>query len=247
MEREIMFCKKCGKNINEGDRFCSYCGEKSDTYVVAQQINRHEKKSKKITIKLGLFMIVSIIVIGFLVVLSGDGPDKRDIIEKLLKFTDMESDDSSYTFIYNDLIVDGKTKGCVLKYTTENEFIRFIEDTVVDCFTDIFGPSCLERSEFSYDLDENEIRIYFDVYIDEGHLSIINYNIDKDKFTLMIDGKRYEASDDFVKLIESYNLIQIMVNDIEVFKECLEDNGLYFDDIMDLKYYQIESYIEKNE
>ena len=125
-----------------------------------------------------------------------------------------------------------------------NEFIRITENTVVSCFTARFGRNCLKRPGFGYDLDENEIRIYFDVEIDEGNLSIINYSINEDEFTLMVDGEKFGASDELIRFMNSYDIPQILVDDIERIKEELANNGVSFDEITTLKYQSIAEYVE---
>ncbi len=39
-----MFCKKCGKEIKEGVRFCPYCGAESG---VSNEMKATEKKEKR--------------------------------------------------------------------------------------------------------------------------------------------------------------------------------------------------------
>ncbi len=242
-----MFCSKCGKELNDGSKFCPYCGSSLQTDAINQQINGYAKSPpKKPIAKFVLFLIIPFIVIILLIFTfgeSGEEWDKEGTIDRLSEFTDVESEEERYTFTCNDTVVGDPLKDWVLTYTPENEFIRVTEDKVVSCFSYRFGYGCLRNPGFSYDLDENEIRIYFDVEIDEGDLSIINYNIDNDEFTIMIDGEKYESSDELIRFMDSYDIPQILIEDIKRIKEELADNGISFDEITALKYQDIVEYI----
>ena len=240
-----MICNKCGKNLSEGSKFCPFCGAELQNDRIERQMNGVARApSRKPIPKFILFMLFPIIVIVILAITPEEERDKSETIEKLLRFTDMGSREDTYTFTYRDTIVGDSLKDWRLIYVPENEFVRVTEDTIISCFTAQFGRDCLKRPGFSYDLDENEIRIYFNVEIEEGDLSIINYSIDEDEFTLMIDGEKYGASDELIRFMNSYDIPQTLVDDIERFKEGLADKGISFDEISDLKYQDIVEYIE---
>lgn len=110
---------------------------------------------------------------------------------------------------------------------------------------DAFGYGCFSENSvssagFSYDIDENEARIYFDVEISDGHLTIASYNFDKKEYTVNIDGNRYETTDDFNAFVQTYNLVESMQADIDAFKEVLNKHGLSLDDLLRVKYKTID-------
>ena len=243
-EREAMICRNCGRILNDDSRFCPICGTDLQTQAVERAGNGHGMKKRKHIPRSGISIVVLIVAVIFVILISGGSTDKGETIERLLGSTDATNAGDSFIFTYGDTVVGDPLKGWELTYTSENEFVRFSEDTVASCFVYWFGADCLKRPGFSYDLDENAARVYFDVEIDEGDLSIINYDIDSDEFTLMIDGERYEASDELIRFMDSYDIPQIFVDDIKSFKEDLSDNGISFDGITDLRYEDISKYIE---
>ena len=54
-----MFCSKCGKEIKDEDKFCTYCGQK---------VEENTKKEKKPSSNRKKLMIIAIIVIAILIV-----------------------------------------------------------------------------------------------------------------------------------------------------------------------------------
>lgn len=174
--------------------------------------------------------------------------DKGEAIDKLLKFTNMEEQDDKYSF-HNDGTANHSFEKWCICYTTENEFVTFKEDAVIECFTYIWGNDCFpsestNKGGFGYDLDENAIRVYFDIELSGKTLSIINYSIEDEELTVMVDGERYFASDELEKYIEEYGIIDIMLKDIENFKQDLEDIELSYKQVASLKYEDIVDYIE---
>ena len=168
---------------------------------------------------------------------SGSSFDSKAVIEKLQQFMSVQKDGDKYVFD------DGA--GCTIEYTDVNEALVFYEPAVYDCFSAAFGLEDIGNDgEFAYDLDEGEVRMYFDnVELEDGDLSIISYNLDKNEFTVNMNGKRYYASDELVDYINEYGLVDIMQIDIAAFKEDLKTNGLTFGDIANLKYNAIQKYI----
>lgn len=168
---------------------------------------------------------------------SGSSFDSKAVIEKLQQFMSVQKDGDKYIFD------DGA--GCTIGYTDVNEFLEFYEPAVYDCFSAAFGLDDIGNDgEFAYDLDEGEMLMYFDsVELEDGDLSIICYNLDKDEFTVNMNGKRYYASDELVDCINEYGLVDIMQMDIDAFKEELKTNGLTFGDIANLKYNAIQKYM----
>lgn len=163
--------------------------------------------------------------------------DSKAVIEKLQQFMSVQKDGDKYVFD------DGA--GCTIEYTDVNEALVFYEPAVYDCFSGAFGLDDIGNDgEFAYDLDEGEMLMYFsNVEVDEGNISIVTYNIDKDEFTINMNAKRYSASDEFADYINEYGLVDIMQMDIDAFKEELKTNGLTFGDIANLKYNAIQKYM----
>lgn len=230
-------CKKCGKEVQEGWSICPNCGEKLVEEPGVQEKPKTKKKKKPI----GKIIIALIVIIGIFAVMSGGGDSDnttdKETIEKLQKFTTMTKDGDTYIF--------SNGEDWELHYTTENEFVEITEPEVLDCFTSAFDSSDIGNSgTFGYDLDENEARMYFDYYskADNKDLSIINYDIDKDEYTALADGDHYEISKDLQDYLDEYKLSDIIKTDVESFKEDLENQGLTFDDVKNLKYDDIVSY-----
>lgn len=195
-------------------------------------------------------LVMSIICIGLLFGLVGcdKGQDdqqtkviltkdskKLESIEKLRKFTTVEKDDKKYSFNYNSQNTASSLNSWTITFTTENEFVRFYDNTITDSFIEILGSNCFDNDgHFSYDLDENDLRIYFDEDITD--IELINYSIDRDELTLLSGGKEYYVSDELKEFINKYNIIYNMKNDLEEFKEILKENNLSSKEITTLKY-----------
>lgn len=233
------FCSKCGKEVNEEWTACPYCGGslKDEADIQNVHIPVKKKKSKKGWIISGY---VAVAVVGAAIWGIDDSETKapqnneQGVIEALHTFTTLYQGDEKYCFLDNE-------EEWVLTYTSENEFVAFENDTVIECFTDAFGEDCFSEGSasefgFSYDLSEDEARIYFDVEIDDGNLSIINYNFDRQEFECMVDLKKWEVSDTFMDFVEEYGLVQSMESDIIHFKETLARHDLTINDLFEVRY-----------
>ncbi|MCI9547551.1 MAG: zinc ribbon domain-containing protein [Lachnospiraceae bacterium] len=240
-----MFCNKCGKNLSERSKFCPFCGAGLQSGMTEQQMWRVAGAHRRKPIpKFFLFMLLPIIIVIILSIMPEEERHKSETIEKLLRFTDIESGEDAYAFTYKDTVVGDSLKDWRLMYVPENEFVILTDDKVVSCFTAQFERDCLKNSWFSYNLDTDEIGSYFDVEIEEGNLSIINYSVDEDEFTLIVNGEQYGASDKLIRFMNSYDIPEILVDDIERVKEELVDNGVSFDEIANLTYQDIAEYVE---
>lgn len=164
--------------------------------------------------------------------LIGCGVNSEEIIGKLQTFTDMEEENGCFTFTSED--------GWTLYYMEENEFVRFENQEIVDFIEESFGVIC-DRNGFSYDLDENEARIYLEAETEKGTLTIINYDLDSDEFTLVVDGDTYDTSESFSEELNSYGVADIIKTDITIFKDVLTNNNISFDDIVNLDYNSIKN------
>lgn len=179
---KTMFCDNCGMEMNLKWQVCPNCGK---------SINN---KSMRILMVVGICLSVLILL---LCVTGGEtGNKENNIIEALQSFTSVErenGDPAKYLFRCNENLEDGSSLEWVLTYSDVNEFVRFREPYVIECIRGYFENYVDDYGleGFSYDLDENSIRIYVDTEGVEGHLSIINYDVKEDEFTLMVDGERY--------------------------------------------------------
>lgn len=108
---------------------------------------------------------------------------------------------------------------------------------------DIWAINYVDVNEF-VEFKNNEARIYVDYEHSEGKLSLINYNIDKDKFTVMLDGERYEAADEFSSYLKDCGIIEAMKANLEVFKNELIDHGLSIEQVTHLNYKDIVDYFK---
>ena len=110
-----MLCNKCGKNLNDGSKFCPFCGTGLQNDIIEQQTEEDVRVSSKKPIpKFILFMLLPIIVIIVLVITSGEESNKNETIERLLRFADIESGEDAYAFTYKDTIVGDSLKDWVL-------------------------------------------------------------------------------------------------------------------------------------
>ena len=158
------------------------------------------------------------------------------MIEKLQTFTTLYKDEENdkYYFLDND-------EQWVLTYTSENEFVSFENETVVNCFTDAFGDGCFSDGSvsdlgFAYDLSDNEARIYFDVDIEDGHLTIVSYNFSEEDYELMIDGDKWDTTNEFNDFVKGYGLAESMESDVNGLESLLLQNRLSIDDLLKVEY-----------
>lgn len=225
-----MFCKNCGKEIKNESKFCPYCGGKLHKDERKQQFAESEiiQRMKSYTKRKEFWIVIVILIVVSIVGNLGGKRNTDKVVQKIQSFTRMEKTDDSYIF---------SSDSWSLKYVESNEFVEFSDNAVYKCFVNCFDTYDLgNEGTFTYDLSENEIRIYFNCEIPEGKITVVNYDISSDKFTLMINGQRYEPTDIFVEFVNDCGLADIMKNDIETFKNELEDNDLSIEKITDLKY-----------
>lgn len=219
-----MFCRNCGQEVNEKEKFCSHCG------IPLQEVNeRDAKKSnkhvhwKKLIFLLGLAMVVIILIN------MKSGKNSEETIRKLQQFTTVDETDVSYVFNYKDI--------WALNYAKDNEFIRIWDYAVYDCFSEMAGGSDFGNDgNFIYDFDDNEFRMYIHYESPNGVISMINYEVDSGKMTVMKDDEWYYASEEMEEFIKSYGLVDIMKGDIEDFQTVLESQGITLDQVKDIKY-----------
>lgn len=212
-------------------------------------IGEGERKKKPLIKKWWFWLGIVIIIIFLCAIWGNDNGKKHEVIEKLQEFTDLEENDGKYLFKYDEENVNSFCEGWSINYTERNEFVNFQEEAVIACFENVFGYDCFpeksaSKDGFSYDLDENEIRIFFDTELSEGNLSIITYSIEEDEFTLRVEGEDYEPSDEFLDYVNECDIVSIMKKDIDEFKHEIEDNELSIEQLFNLKYEDIDKYME---
>lgn len=241
-----MYCRYCGKEIKDGSRFCLYCGQAVQSISSGVQRTQEEQgavpppsvvvKQKNTILKKWWFWVAVVIFAGAVIVFAVNDITAGETVERLQKFTYIDATDDRCSFSYGE--------SWNLIYTTENEFVEFYEPDVTDCFAGYFETYDFGNDgTFTYDLDENAIRMYFEYETVDGNLSIINYNIDDEELTLMIDGDRYEPTEEFEDYIDGYGLIDVLEGRIRQFESNLEANDLSMDDVRDVTYDYIKEYV----
>ena len=213
-------CGNCGTELGGSEKVCPACGA----------------KIKKSILKKWWFWVAVVIFAGAVIVFAVNDITAGETVERLQKFTYIDATDDRCSFSYGE--------SWNLIYTTENEFVEFYEPDVTDCFAGYFETYDFGNDgTFTYDLDENAIRMYFEYETVDGNLSIINYNIDDEELTLMIDGDRYEPTEEFEDYIGGYGLIDVLEGRIRQFESNLEANDLSMDDVRDVTYDYIKEYV----
>lgn len=105
------------------------------------------------------------------------------------------------------------------------------------------GGSDIENDgTFTYDFSDNDFRIYLDYETPSGELTIINYSVDDDEFTLMIDGERRNPTKEFDQKLRENGLIEDIFNDdLDKFEQNLQENGLSLGDVSSVSYNDVKS------
>lgn len=230
-----MFCSNCGKEIDNNNKFCPYCGYslKPDANIEMpiEQSKKLILKNKKIICIIAVCIVV-IVLIGNLI----GGSNAKEAVEKLQTFTYAEKANDRCTFESSGI--------WRLIYTEENTVVEFDESAVIEYLMYSFGTYDVGNDgTFMYDLDENEIRIYLDITTEEGHFTIINYNLKKGEVYFNKDGEHYSATQAFTDEINNYGIIDIMKEDINQFKSELNYYDLSVDQLEQIKYKDIVKYI----
>ena len=58
----------------------------------------------------------------------------------------------------------------------------------------------------------------------------------------MMDGEKYEASEELEQDLRDSGLIEIFEDDLDIFKRQLEDNGTSFDEVKKLSYDKLKEF-----
>lgn len=232
-----MKCNNCGSEVQENAAMCPECGAKLKNNMAT--VSSSSIKSKKPIYKNWWFWVLIILGLGIIGILSEksglSSEEAEKVIDKLQLFTDVESGNDKYCFVYDNWVIN---------YTEANEFVRFDYSSVSDFLVYAFGYDCMNDGGIGYDFDENEIRIYVNAEVDEGTLSIISYNIDDEEFIINLDGDRYTPSDELLQVLKEYDVIDKIQDEIDEFEDVLKENGLSIDDVSRLKYKNVNEYFD---
>lgn len=208
--------------------------------------NKSEKKPNKArNIVLG---VVAVCVIGYILSSCGNGKklssEKMEVITALKENTDFSTEyieqwkETFYHFNYND--------EWRLQYTKENCSVSINEALVDDCFTGWFGDiETGNDGTFAYIPAENCVRMYFDAETSEGKLTIVMYDINKDEYTLRVDGDDYGVSDEFNSYLKQYGLSRILRGDIDDFKRDLSTMDLTIKDLSQINDADLAKYMKE--
>ena len=247
-----MFCKYCGKEIKGSEKFCPNCGKnvKSEenemtnnqnasgsSYDYANNITTkgQKTKSKKKRIFIIVFAVVVVLGVFVAVRLMKANKEAQNTINTLCQFTDEIKSDDSYSFNYKHM--------WEIKYVEENEFVSFYDADAGYYVASALGGSDIENDgTFTYDFSDNDFRIYLDYETPSGELTIINYSVDDDEFTLMIDGERRNPTKEFDQKLRENGLIEDIFNDdLDKFEQNLQENGLSLGDVSSVSYNDVKS------
>ena len=239
-----MFCERCGKEVQEGWAVCPQCGTSLKEEMPVAQNKVAKKKKPKVWMWV-LIGIAAVAILGALISGIDDSETslslfaEEDILDKLQTFTTLYKGENKYYFMDNG-------GDWALTYTSENEFVSFENDTVIKCFTDAFGEDCFAEGSvsdlgFSYDISDNEARIYFDVNIADGHLTIVSYSLSDQEYELMIDGEKWTTTDAFTDYVKEYGLAESIEQDVNELKDLLQQCELTVNDLLKVKFDTLES------
>ncbi|CUP95737.1 zinc ribbon domain-containing protein [Dorea amylophila] len=247
-----MFCKYCGKEIKGSEKFCPNCGKnvKSEenemtnnqnasgsSYDYANNITTKGQKTKSKKKRIFIIVIAVVVVLGVFVAvrLMKANKEAQNTINTLCQFTDEIKSDDSYSFNYKHM--------WEIKYVEENEFVSFYDADAGYYVASALGGSDIENDgTFTYDFSDNDFRIYLDYETPSGELTIINYSVDDDEFTLMIDGERRNPTKEFDQKLRETGLIEDIFNDdLDKFEQNLQENGLSLGDVSSVSYNDVKS------
>lgn len=212
-----MFCKYCGREIKGSEKFCPNCGKnvkseeneminnqkmEGSSYDYANNITTKGQKTKSKKKRIFIIVIAVVVVLGTFVAvrLMKANKEAQNTINTLCQFTDEIKSDDSYSFNYKHM--------WEITYVEDNEFVSFYDADAGDYVASALGGSDIENDgTFTYDFSDNDFRIYLDYETPSGELTIINYSVDDDEFTLMIDGERRNPTKEFDQSLQEKGLL----------------------------------------
>ena len=247
-----MFCKYCGREIKGSEKFCPNCGKNvksaenemiknqkmaGSSYDYANNITTKGQKTKSKKKRIFIIVIAVVVVLGTFVAvrLMKANKEAQNTINTLCQFTDEIKSDDSYSFNYKHM--------WEITYVEDNEFVSFYDADAGDYVASALGGSDIENDgTFTYDFSDNDFRIYLDYETPSGELTIINYSVDDDEFTLMIDGERRNPTKEFDQKLRENGLIEdIFYDNLDKFEQSLQEKGLLLGDVSSVSYDDVKS------
>ena len=247
-----MFCKYCGREIKGSEKFCPNCGKnvkseeneminnqkmEGSSYDYANNITTKGQKTKSKKKRIFIIVIAVVVVLGTFVAvrLMKANKEAQNTINTLCQFTDEIKSDDSYSFNYKHM--------WEITYVEDNEFVSFYDADAGDYVASALGGSDIENDgTFTYDFSDNDFRIYLDYETPSGELTIINYSVDDDEFTLMIDGERRNPTKEFDQKLRENGLIEdIFYDNLDKFEHSLQEKGLLLGDVSSVSYDDVKS------
>lgn len=257
-----MYCKNCGKEIDDNAKFCPDCGTpaaggikepETQAKVPEARIEEPEtgteeldksspeqRKNKKKTgiVVVGMLVVVAAVIAAAVLILSGGSG--QETIQKLSGFTTLYKSDPGYSFDFS-----GEWE---LHYTEENEAVRIAVPDALSYLAETFGVSDLgDDGTCSYNPDSGNINIYCEgVETEDGNLSSITYNVNDDAFTFIIGGDRYEPVGEFAEAFDESLVSDSLLARVQYFEGILLEYDLTVDDVMGISYDDVEKYVKSN-
>lgn len=247
-----MFCKYCGREIKGSEKFCPNCGKnvkseeneminnqkmEGSSYDYANNITTKGQKTISKKKRIFIIVIAVVVVLGTFVAvrLMKANKEAQNTINTLCQFTDEIKSDDSYSFNYKHM--------WEITYVEDNEFVSFYDADAGDYVASALGGSDIENDgTFTYDFSDNDFRIYLDYETPSGELTIINYSVDDDEFTLMIDGERRNPTKEFDQKLRENGLIEdIFYDNLDKFEQSLQEKGLLLGDVSSVSYDDVKS------
>ncbi|MDD6482473.1 MAG: zinc-ribbon domain-containing protein [Lachnospiraceae bacterium] len=237
-----MYCQNCGKENEENSKFCLYCGATlMNENNMNSKVNENnvKPKKKKIWIIPLILGVCILLLLFFCLIGGGDNEQTDEIITKLSKLTSVTQEEESFLFSYNDT--------WVINYNETAQTVKIKEENIYDCISESFESEEIGNDgEFLYNWNENDLFVQVDCEDKEGHVSTINYSLDKEKWTLLVDDEWYDVTDEFQEYLDDYGIADIMKQDVKSFEKDLESAGLSVDDLMVLDYDDIVQYYKNH-
>ena len=123
---KVMFCRKCGNEIKENEKFCSKCGAPCTEEVQMESqtgtIGRSVRKKKRILKKWWFWLIIVVAILGIIMVSSGSSEEKTKSEEKTTTETDNKSEEDTSDNAIED---EAWTKADLYEDAGENDVMPY--------------------------------------------------------------------------------------------------------------------------
>lgn len=215
-----MFCKKCGKEIQDNSKVCEFCGERIAFYLKDDLLLKVKEKvmsNKKIAI-IGVGCLAAIIALVILITNISNGIGENDIKSYYLENDCLDEDEiiKSIDIVSKEETTDGKLKLSMVMVTEDDE-CRYIQEGGVICYKTSEGweiqntfsehPSDYEIEPLK-GIDEEDIKETlegFSITIDDEIWSIYESNISDIKI---------EKQDTNLKDKQDSIMVSIVISDV---------------------------------